>query len=277
MDPSDESGCIVDVAGTSSLAGCRHGRAGESVGAPTPLQQAFQHNDDRAKGVELMSLTEMVRDGIENQEAHQSAAMRGLTSARRARAAPIACVGTLALVGLVLLFPGRALAQAPPAFTPSANPVSDAVRTLLARESKNLVASAELMPAEKYTFQPTPAQMTFGQLVAHIVQTNVVICSGIGSTPSPMTPEELKKLSGTDPKEALVAAIKRSFDYCSESLTKVQDSTLGEEISMFGRKAGQSRAAAMITIATDWTDHYSTAASYLRLSGILPPTAQPKK
>lgn len=187
------------------------------------------------------------------------------------------CVWTLALVGLALMGPGPTSAQGPPVFTPSANPVSDAVRTLLARESRNLVGAAELMPAEKYAFQPTPAQMTFGQLVAHIVQTNVFICSGIGSTPSPMTPDELKKLSGTDAKDALVAAIKKSFDYCSESLAKVQDSTLGEEISMFGRKVGQSRAAAMITIATDWTDHYSTAASYLRLNGILPPTAQPKK
>jgi hypothetical protein len=186
-------------------------------------------------------------------------------------------VWTLALIVLVPLLPSRAAAQAPPAFKPSANPVSDAVRTLLAREAKNLVGSAELMPAEKYAFQPTPAQMTFGHLVAHVVQTNVFICSGIGSTPPPMTPEELKKLSGTEAKDALVAAMKKSFDYCSESLAKVQDSTLGEEISMFGRKVGQSRADAMITIATDWTDHYSTAASYLRLNGLLPPTAQPKK
>jgi hypothetical protein len=74
-----------------------------------------------------------------------------------------------------------------------------------------------------------------------------------------------------------VTAIKKSFDYCGDSLAKVQDSTLGEQVSMFGRKVGQSRAAARITIATDWTDHYSTAASYLRLNRILPPTAQPKK
>jgi hypothetical protein len=33
----------------------------------------------------------------------------------------------------------------------------------------------------------------------------------------------------------------------------------------------------MITIATDWADHYSTAASYLRLNSILPPTARSKK
>jgi hypothetical protein len=35
------------------------------------------------------------------------------------------------------------------------------------------------------------------------------------------------------------------------------------------------RAKAVITIATDWADHYSTAASYLRLNGIVPPSARP--
>jgi hypothetical protein len=38
-----------------------------------------------------------------------------------------------------------------------------------------------------------------------------------------------------------------------------------------------SRAAAVIIIAGDWEDHYSTAAAYLRQNDILPPTAQPKK
>jgi hypothetical protein len=105
----------------------------------------------------------------------------------------------LAVAGLVLLFAGRPAAQGPPVFTPSVNPVSDAIRTLLERESKNLTGSAELMPAEKYTFRPTPAQMTFGQLIVHIVQTNVFICSGIRSTPAPMSADELKKLSGAVP------------------------------------------------------------------------------
>lgn len=180
-----------------------------------------------------------------------------------------------ALVLVVALYPIRVEAQ--PAFAPSPNPVSDTLRDLAARASKNLVASAELMPAEKYGYHPTETQMTFGQLIAHIVQTNVVICSMIGTTPAPLGPEELKKLAGTDPKDALVAAIRRSFDYCTEAVSKASDSQLGEETTMFGRRTGQSRAAAMITIANDWADHYSTAATYLRLNGILPPTAQPKK
>jgi hypothetical protein len=33
----------------------------------------------------------------------------------------------------------------------------------------------------------------------------------------------------------------------------------------------------MLILAADWADHYSTAASYLRLNQILPPTEQPKK
>jgi hypothetical protein len=187
----------------------------------------------------------------------------------------IACA-LVALAGMAGVAPAAAQ-PAPPPFTPSANPVSDELRSQLARQSKSLVAAAELMPADKYSYQPTPAQMTFAKLVAHVAQTNVFICSGIGATPSPMTPEELTKLSTIDGKDALLDALRKSFDYCRDGLAKTQDSTLAEEISIFGRKVGQSRAAAMITIAADWADHYSTAASYLRLNGMPPPTAQPKK
>ena len=169
------------------------------------------------------------------------------------------------------------IALASQTFKRSANPVSDAVRELLARDSKNLVASAELLPGEKYGYHPTPAQMTFGQLIVHIVQTNVALCSGLSGTPAPLTPAELRKLSDSDAKDALVGAIKRSFDYCTEALGKVNDSQLGDEMMMYGRPSGLSRASALVTIAADWADHYSTAASYLRLNGILPPTAQPQK
>ncbi len=161
-------------------------------------------------------------------------------------------------------------------FKPSPNPVSDSVRALLARDSKNLVASAELIPPEKYGYRPTPAQMTFGDLIVHIVQTNVALCSAIAGTKPMLSPEEMQKLSGTDRKENLDQSLKQTFDYCTESLSKITDSQLGEEGTMFGRPSGQSRATMLVTIVADWADHYGTAASYLRLNGILPPTAQPK-
>ena len=167
-------------------------------------------------------------------------------------------------------------------FKPSSNPVSDAVRRALERDSKNLVGSAELMPAEKYTYKPTPAQMSFGQLIVHIVQTNVFLCTGIASTMPAQdryptfTPPLLKQMSETASKDTLVTAIKLSFEYCTEALAKVTDAQLAEQMTMFGKPTRMSRADALVTIAADWADHYSTAASYLRLNDILPPSAQPK-
>ena len=50
---------------------------------------------------------------------------------------------------------------------------------------------------------------------------------------------------------------------------------LSEELTIFNRKA--TRARAMVALSNDWADHYAGEAMYLRLNGILPPTAQPRK
>jgi hypothetical protein len=39
-----------------------------------------------------------------------------------------------------------------------------------------------------------------------------------------------------------------------------------------GRQA--NKAGALIGLSNDWADHYSQAAMYLRLNGMLPPTAK---
>lgn len=178
---------------------------------------------------------------------------------------------------MIVLCSGRPAAQAARPFARSVNPVTDSVRSLLTRHARNLIASAELMPSERYAYQPTSGQLTFGALMAHVVQTNVAICSAFTATTPPLRPEDLKKMSGTDSKDTLVTAIKQSFDYCASGITGLEDAALTDEASMFGRQTGMSRANALLTIVIDWADHYSTAASYLRLNGILPPTAQPKK
>jgi hypothetical protein len=47
-------------------------------------------------------------------------------------------------------------------------------------------------------------------------------------------------------------------------------------MTLFGNRPA-SRAAAWIALSDGWNDHYATQAIYLRLNGILPPTAQPPK
>ena len=167
-------------------------------------------------------------------------------------------------------------AQAKPADTQDAaklgtvsNPVSGAVKGQLPRFSKNMVEAAEAMPADKYGFKPTPEMNSFGHLVMHIAQSNNGLCSKISGMAAPEA-----KIADTDGKDKLVAALKASFDYCATALEKVDDSQLGDQMMLFGNRPF-SRAAVLIILSDDWFDHYGAQATYLRLNGILPPTARP--
>src|ERR1700740_354922 len=67
----------------------------------------------------------------------------------------------------------------------TASPMADATRRWLQLEATNLIAAAEEMPAETYTFRPTAEQMTFAKLMTHVVESNRYMCSGIGGEPLP--------------------------------------------------------------------------------------------
>jgi uncharacterized damage-inducible protein DinB len=149
------------------------------------------------------------------------------------------------------------------------SPVSDALRSIAQRSSKNLIAAAEEMPADKYGYKPTPAQMSFGKVITHLAGGNDFLCSTIAGTEAPKHPEINEKA----PKDKLIARLRESFEYCESTLAKVNDSDLSGKVSFFG-EGKVSRAEAMFAAAEDWADHYSQLAIYLRLNGLLPPTAK---
>jgi hypothetical protein len=173
--------------------------------------------------------------------------------------------GLLLMVALLAVTATRAQESS----APIANPVSTTVKSQLTRFSKNMVAAAESMPAEKYGFKPSPEMNSFAHLVMHIVQSNNLLCSKISGAAAPDT-----KLADSDGKDKLVAGLKASFDFCGTALANVDDSKLGESMMLFGNRPA-SRAAALIALSDGWNDHYGAQAIYLRLNGILPPTAQP--
>jgi len=171
-------------------------------------------------------------------------------------------------IGLVMaaLLSGTVCA-AQEAAGPVANPVSSTVKAQMTRYAKNMVAAAEAMPAEKYNFKPTPEMNTFAHLTMHIAQSNNFLCSKISGQAAPEA-----KIADTDGKDKLVEALKASFEFCSTALGGVDDSKLSDPFTVFNRQT--SRAGLLITLSDDWYDHYGAQAVYLRLNGILPPTAQ---
>jgi len=171
-------------------------------------------------------------------------------------------LGTAAVVLLGLA--GAAGAQ-----QSSSSPVADGLRGLVARNATNMVGAAEEMPADKYSYHPTPQQWTFAHLMNHAVGANYGMCSAIAGVPMPKT----ERLTDTDSKDKIVSALKASFQFCQDSLKNVTDANLSEEIPFFGgRKV--TRGGMMIIMADDYGDHYSQASVYLRLNGLLPPSAR---
>jgi hypothetical protein len=182
------------------------------------------------------------------------------------------------LVGLITFIAATAVvqAQAPtPAAVPDgakANPVAWSANQIYTQRAKFIMAAAEAMPADKYSYKPTPDQWTFGKIVQHIAGSNSTLCAAIGGTPAP----DAVKVVETASKAELLAALKASFDFCDKAMAGLTDAKMGDTITFF-RGAQVPRARAVAEITADLPDHYSQMAAYLRLNGIMPPSAQPRK
>jgi len=174
--------------------------------------------------------------------------------------------------GLAQMAASSSAMAAPQASTPVKDPVTASLRILLPRSRNNILGAIKDMPADKFNYKPTPDQMTFAHLVVHIIGSNNGGCAKAADVPAPKA-EEVKE---TDSKDKLLAAATASFDFCGEALGKMDDSKLGDNIEIFGGHQGP-RALVDLYLASGWADHYAAAAQYLRLNGILPPSAQPKK
>jgi len=168
-----------------------------------------------------------------------------------------------AIVLTAALIVGRAGAQ---------SPMTDVFRQNAAFYRKNLISAAETMGADKYSFKPTPAQMSFADIIVHVTHANDLMCASLGAVAAPTRPA----LAASDAKDVLLAQLRDSFAFCERAIAKMDDTKMDEQLPFFGGRTA-SRASIMMDAATDWADHYSQFAIYLRLVGLTPPTAAVKE
>ena len=171
-----------------------------------------------------------------------------------------------------LWFPIVALAISAALPAQTANPIVSSAKEIYTQQKKYIVAAFEEMPSEKYSFSPTPQQMSFAKIATHIVLANHHVCAMLSSGPA----AEAAKLSESDSKETLISAVKDSFTFCDKAVDGLQDSQLGDTITFFGG-AKKPRARALLELTGDLEDHYSQMAGYLRLNGLTPPSASSHK
>jgi len=177
------------------------------------------------------------------------------------------------ILAAVVAFLAPTVISAQQSMPPAAGPLAAAMQSGWQRAARNMPAAADAMPADKYGYKPTPEQMSFGEIIAHETESNRTLCAALGG--GQQTPSESSEGASAS-KEQLAAGLRASFESCSAIVAGLAEASLGDSVPFFGgRKATKARVA--IALAQDWADHYAQAAMYLRLNGILPPSARPRQ
>ena len=145
---------------------------------------------------------------------------------------------------------------------------------------RNIAEAAETMPAEDYTFKPTPQVRSFGEVLGHIANANFLFCSLAKGAPSPST----TNLEGVTGKAAILKALLDSLAYCDPVYETTTDSNFNQPVTVAGlgnKPTPTVRGAVLMFNTTHNNEHYGNIVVYMRLKGHVPPstarTQRPKK
>jgi uncharacterized damage-inducible protein DinB len=164
------------------------------------------------------------------------------------------------------------------ALSPSLARVAKAMHATIRR---NLAEAAESMPADEYSFRPTPQVRTFGQIIGHLVNANFFFCSQAAGEKSPAT-ANYEQITA---KASLVKALNDSLVYCDRVYAATTDANFIQPVEI-GRGVGMEpantvRGAVLMFNIAHNNEHYGNIVVYMRLKGHVPPSTarvqQPKK
>ena len=172
-------------------------------------------------------------------------------------------IRTLLVTLLIYLLGPAAVASA------QENPLSAYNRTMYGGVKKILLRSAEKVPEENYSFKPTDAVRSFGQILGHAADAQYTFCSKVLGEKNPDLKIEETKTSKAD----LIAALKDAFAYCDKAYDGMTDASAVQMVKLFG---GDTPKLGVLTVNNIHSvEHYGNLVTYMRLKNIVPPTSEP--
>ena len=164
-----------------------------------------------------------------------------------------------------ILVTGMAFGQAPAG---PAGPAAEVQRSYAALK-RNILKAADTMPAENYSFKPTPEIRTFARVVNHVTEAQTHACgaaNGAAMSAMPAMPAE------TADKATIVQALQSSFAECDKAYAALTDANVTEMLSLGSNK--RSRIGLMWGNVSHDNEQYATLALYMRLKGLVPPSSE---
>jgi uncharacterized damage-inducible protein DinB len=131
-----------------------------------------------------------------------------------------------------------------------------------------LLRSAEKMPEENYSFKPTDAVRSYGQILGHVVDVQYSFCSVVLGEKDPNPNIEKSKTSKAD----LIAALKDGFAYCDRAYAGINDASGAVLVRYMGMPS--SKLALLNGNILHMIEHYGNLVTYMRMKNIVPPTSE---
>lgn len=156
---------------------------------------------------------------------------------------------------------------------PSQTTIKDALIKHWKATGALTIAVAEAMPAEDYDLRPSPEEMNFGQLMAHIggpARNACALASGMTPRPYPPTIASFAKDTKLDvDKASAVRFLTETFDFCNRAVASV---TMEQPDKVVGPPArGLTGFEWLWGYFTHTAHHRGQAEVYLCLKNIKPP------
>jgi uncharacterized damage-inducible protein DinB len=137
--------------------------------------------------------------------------------------------------------------------------------------SRQLVALAEAIPAERFAWRPAPGVRSTSEVFMHIAIANFYLLSVTG----PQMPADLKSASMekiVTAKPEVISWLKRSLDAVKNARANLNPADLQRKVKVDGRDANVDGMYLRIIIHAN--EHMGQLVAYARVNGIVPPWSE---
>lgn len=187
---------------------------------------------------------------------------------------PVRTLVLAALLGPVGTAPPPLAAQSGP------SPVLDALLFVYRDVRSNILEAARRVPEADYAFRPSPDVRSFGELIAHVADTQYFFCSSGRDEANPNEPDHRAGVVTAESLEArlrgkgeIVAAAEAAFAYCDPLYERASDRDIARPMTL--AMAGRPRVRALLLGIYHMARHYGNMVTYMRELGHVPPSSGP--
>jgi hypothetical protein len=149
------------------------------------------------------------------------------------------------------------------------NPISADERQSYALVKDSLLKAADRMPAEDYSFRTVPQVRTFGEMIAHVADGQLLMCQ---VAKGEKTTADAKFPPAKTGKADLVASLKASFDYCDPVYASMTDAAGIAQVKWF--RWNMSKLGLLNWNIAHDNEMYGIIGAFLRIKGLVPPSSE---